>query len=392
MSDIKRGETRCATPEAVANLERQIEREKEQRLAQERREQEEKKRAAEEAKFKADAPARKKVSEQLKDTVDLQRQAELAKLAQRQTQQKLQESKAQMQLACSQLKQQAIARGENPATTPGSVTCSSYGFPLGGSSVASGGKGLPQATQFNFAECQLGHLANGADWQSAKSSCDARYLQGVVQGRSGGSGSAVASASAPAALTKEQYDYLKANAAVMQPEQRKVALPLAAPAAALSPSALATFMCGTPPKQYPCPPATIEAYRTKTTVVYSQLGVSPDAILDRLEERHRKGLEYLRDSPEVKAALLSIQAKSAGFAAGGPVGMEIAGNALLAKSAFEGVTEFRQGKHYEGTLRSVNEVSSFAAEKLGLPPGSSDALNLAGAASTAYLYGFFKGL
>jgi hypothetical protein len=329
---IKRGELKCGSPDEIASLERQIAREKEERLAKERQEREEKKKAADEAKFKADAPARKKVSELLKDTVDMKRQVELAKLAQIQTKQELERAKAGVHYGCALLEQQAIARGDNPATMPGNVLCRSSGYVFGSQPTSIIPKRVPSGTL-------------------------------VV-------------APAPAALTKQQYDYLKANVATLQPEQRKVGLPLAAPVAPIGPSALATFMCGAPPNQHPCPPATIEAYRKTATMTYSQLGVSQEAILDRLEERHRKGLEYVRDSPEVKAALLSIQAKSAGLAVGGPVGREIAGNALLVKSAFEGVNEFRQGKHYEGTLRAINEVSSFAVDKLGLPPGSSDALNL----------------
>ncbi len=54
--------------------------------------------------------------------------------------------------------------------------------------------------------------------------------------------------------------------------------------------------------------------------------------------------------------------------------------------------EFKRGQYKDGTVRMLNSASSFAVETLGLPPGSSDVLNLSGAATTAYLYGLFKGL
>lgn len=113
---------------------------------------------------------------------------------------------------------------------------------------------------------------------------------------------------------------------------------------------------------------------------------------DRWDERHKKGLEYLRDSPEVKEIIASIQSKTAALAVGGVAGYKTVDAATTLSSVFEGVAEFERDQYKDGTVRLLNSASSFAVETLGLPPGSSDVLNLSGAATTAYLYGFFKGL
>lgn len=381
VAGIRRGEMKCGTPDQVERLNAAVSKQREEdearkrqkeeerretarRVEEEKREaarrkEEEKTKAAADAKLKATAPGRQKVSDLLKQSLDKQREAELKKSA--------------------EVKQQ---RSQRPFTP----------------------------TKFDHTQCQLWELAYG-DADRAKSNCDIKYLEAVAKQGSSASTSPggaaplpdVASTSAQRSrpmnpVTQAQLDYLKRNAATLQPEQRKIEAGLQTPVSetAGGPQTLSTFMCGPPPNQYPCPPATIEAGRKKTAEIYSQLGVNRDAVLDRMEERHRKGMEYLRDSPQVKEALLAIQIKVAAAQAGGGAGLKVAEAGLLVQSFYETTKEFRQGNHYEGALRATNMVSSAFldqyGERVGVPSVSSDALNLAGAASTAYLYGFFKGL
>jgi hypothetical protein len=245
-----------------------------------------------------------------------------------------------------------------------------------------------QKRQQTLADCQadcnvkkLIDIANGGDGRSVICLCNAPANSGTNPRPPG-----------PSLQRQTQQNYLRQNAVRLQPEQRQVAIPAQqAPAPNLGPQSNCTFMCGSPPNQYKCPCA-IEAARKKTDEIYSSLGLKPDQILARLEERRKKCVEYVRDSPQVKDAIRSIQAKSVGFVTAGPAGMELADNLLTIQSFFEGINEFQQGKHYEGTLRAVNEGSSYLAEKLGLPPGSADVLNLTGAATTSCIYGFFYGI
>lgn len=345
------GKTTCQTPDERDRLARLVEQQKRDR-------QERKDREAAEAKFKADAPARQKVSDQLKKGLEQQRDTDLKKS----TEQRQQE-----------------LRAFTAEFGPRSANCRLVEMGWG----AAEGKA-----------CALKELETAPPKNTAKLSSprDPSWARARLEGLSRGESNSLETPTAPASgrgVTKQQLEYLRRNVATLQPESRRIALapPPAVPQPA--PQSLSTFMCGAPPNQTACP-VTIEAQQ-KTQEVYEVLGVSPQAVVDRLEERHQKGLEYLRDSPEVKDALRSIQVKSAAFAAAGKVGMEVAENALAVQSIFESTAEFRQGKHYEGTLKAVNLLSSTVVDnRLKLP--ASDALNLAGAASTAYLYGFFKGL
>lgn len=353
VADKKKGETSCQTPERRDELEKQI-------ADQKKKKEEEAKQKAADAKFKADAPERKKVSDMLMDGLEKEGAVDLKKTAER-TQKELREFTAEF----------------GPRSANCQLVEMGYGSAEGKACAL---KELEVAPRTNVATAPP--PAHEPNWARAR-------LEAIERGQSEpqASPNGNTSISRPP-MTHEQLDYLRKNMVSMQPEPRKIALAAPVPQAALP--ALSTFLCGTPPNQFTCP-VTLEAAREKTNQIYRQLDIRPESVLDRLEERHEKGLEYLRDSPEFKNALASIQAKSAGFSVGGSTGMAVAERALLVKSIFEGTNEFRQGKHYEGTLRAVNEVSSaFVDSRLKLP--ASDVLNLAGAASTAYLYGFFKGL
>jgi hypothetical protein len=363
------GTEKCGTQEQADQIRKLEEAKKAAEEAEKRRKEEAEKQAAADAKFKADAPERKKVSEILKEGLEKKRVEDLKKSSEVK-QRELQEFMAEYgpRSANCQLVEMGWGAAEGKA-------CALKELKITPAAVAGS---LSPPRDPTWARRQLEELARGKNQVTVPVAPAGKNV------------------TAPTNITKEQLDYLRRNIVVLQPEQRKIALAMPVPPTA--PQALSTFLCGTPPNQYACPTA-IEAAREKTAEVYKELGVSPQAVLDRLEERHKKGLEYLRDSPEVKDALLSIQVKAAaaqaGFQTGGGVAtakaaMNVAEGALLVQSYFEGADEFRRGKHYEGTLRVVNEVSSaFLDHHLKLP--ASDALNLAGAASTAYLYGFLKG-
>lgn len=204
------GTIRCVTPEQQAEMEqfykgrkeavRQAEREKleaarrkeeerkeaarrkveEQREAARRKEEERKEAIAraEEARRQAEvkrlqeqhAVARQKVSEQLKQALEKQRLLELQKAA--------------------QTKQQELQRAAPPR-------------------------------QFNFTECQLIELANGASSQRAKSNCNLKYLET----RSGAPSPAPAPPPAAGTVSPEQLEELRRKAVSLQPERRRIALP-----------------------------------------------------------------------------------------------------------------------------------------------------------------------
>jgi hypothetical protein len=186
----------------VASLERQIAKEKEDKLARERQIQEEKKRAAAEARFKADAPARQKVSDIVKANLDKQRAEELKKSAG--AQQKLQQA-----LAPSQRK------------TAGQQLCDLAYDP-----------NTP-----NWNDCMV--KMQPAPAPPVPPSAPApTALESLFKRDTAPKGQSVP---IPAPLTKQQFDYLKANATSLQPEQRKLAAPLAAPTAPVLPKACSTF-------------------------------------------------------------------------------------------------------------------------------------------------------
>ena len=186
VAGIRKGELRCVTSDQAAALKQRVAREAEERKAAERKAAEEKKKAQAEAKFKADAPARKKVSELLKDDVWKQRTADLQKSA-----------------------------------------------------------AVPDKTLPSRLICTLDWVQNAPEWQACMVKMQAKFntaappvfapkspdhqvqkeLEALAKGQSVPS---AAAPPAPTALTKQQYDYLKANAASLQPEQRTI--PAAAPA------------------------------------------------------------------------------------------------------------------------------------------------------------------
>jgi len=240
VAGIKRGEVKCPTPDGVAALEREIAMEKEEKLAQERREREEKKRAAEDAKFKADAPARQKVSELLKDDVWKQRSAALQKSAtetaaelrrvlgvpsqQKSTMQKLCDIAWEINTPDWKKNCLPLAHAQlppAPVVTPGSA----------------------QATDLDWARKQLEALAKGQP---------------------------VASPATPAALTKQQYDYLRTNAAVVQPEQRTIPSSLAVAPPPPNRAVPSTFHAPPMPRLQPI-------NRETATSVYPYAQLSQDA-------------------------------------------------------------------------------------------------------------------
>jgi hypothetical protein len=107
-----------------------------------------------------------------------------------------------------------------------------------------------------------------------------------------------------------------------------------------------------------------------------------------IAERHAKGLDYIASDPQVKNAIRDLQILAASYGAGGPVAAEVADYMLAIKGAFAANSLFATN-HYLGTLAAVNEVSSALLGVAPVPPGSSQVLALAGAATTAYTYGFF---
>jgi actin-related protein len=212
---------------------------------QERREAELKRKQAQEA------AARQKVSDQLKQALEKDRAAQLQK--QQASQENLPQLNAQIRDACGSLRLQALGRGGNPATAPGSVWCAQNGFPLTAAPPVTGPLAVPPTMKnpvpmgsptFSMTHCQLQEIASGGDPQRAKSTCDTRYRE-TAAGRAGGP--------PPAGLTAEQLEYLTRNAVSLQPEQRTIAQPSKAPGGEQVPRADSTFICGTPPNQYPCP-------------------------------------------------------------------------------------------------------------------------------------------
>ena len=238
---IRRGTISCVTSEQANQLEGEIAIERERAAARKRweeeqrkadakkaeekkkeaarRKQEEQARAAAEAKLKATAGGRQKVSELLKQGQDTQREAELKKAAQA-NQQQWQRALASTQQKTTGQKLCDFAFDANSADWK---NCMIREQPRPSAPVQTA-----PPTDPDWARKQLEALAR--DETTSKS--PAPTAQGP--------------------LTKQQYDFLKQNAAGLQPEQRKVDQ-VPAPRAASPPSATSTFLCGNPPNQYPCP-------------------------------------------------------------------------------------------------------------------------------------------
>jgi hypothetical protein len=186
----RRGQLSCPTPEDASILENQIAKEREELRAAERKAAEEKRKAQAEAKFKADAPARQKVSELLKDDVWKQRTAHLQKSTAVQ----------------DQAMQKFLAE-----YGPRSAKCQLVGI----------GWGAAAGTQCALQELQAKANTAAPPVYTPKSPDQVqKELEALAKGQRLSSAAGLA---APTALTKQQYDYLKANAATLQPEKRKVA-------------------------------------------------------------------------------------------------------------------------------------------------------------------------
>jgi hypothetical protein len=129
----------------------------------------------------------------------------------------------------------------------------------------------------------------------------------------------------------------------------------------------------------------------KADEILATVGAPRSGPVDQVAARHRKGIEYVKDSPEVKEALEAIQIKVAAQHAAGKLGYNVADIALTIDGAVESIDEFKAGNFYEGSLKALNQTSSAIGDRLRLPPYGSDLLNLSAAATTAYLYGYTKG-
>lgn len=229
---LRKGQLSCPTPEDAAGLDRMAEersaelkeearRKREEEAARKKREAEEKKRVAAEAKFKADAPARKKVSELLTNDVWKQRDTELKKATQL-NQQKMQQALAIQQKSVGQ-KLCDIAWDANTAQWKDCIVTMQ---PRAPTPLHGGPAPDPDAVRK-----QLEALAKGGDTALKP---------------------APAAAPVPAPLTKQQFDYLKQNAAVLQPEQRTIPNLVVAPP---SPDfAVCSTFPGTNSSKGNCPP------------------------------------------------------------------------------------------------------------------------------------------
>jgi hypothetical protein len=110
-----------------------------------------------------------------------------------------------------------------------------------------------------------------------------------------------------------------------------------------------------------------------------------------IQERHKKGVEYINDDPQVKEAIRNLQILVAAYGYGGRGAAEAVDWMLAVKGAFDANSTFASD-HYLGSLAAVKNVSSALLNvNPAIPPGSSEVLTLAGAATTAYTYGFFFG-
>ena len=161
-----------------------------------------------------------------------------------------------------------------------------------------------------------------------------------------------------------------------------------------------------PPTQLPAvtgfnapQPLPAAALKKKTNevayAIVTSLEIRRRGAIRRFDERHKMGLEYLKDNPQVQDAIHKIYALSAAYAVGGHVAFRATDIALNVQSGIDGCyKEMKSGDRYAATLKCINSTSSAITKIPGfpLPPGSGAVLNLSGAATTAYLYGFFFGL
>lgn len=129
----------------------------------------------------------------------------------------------------------------------------------------------------------------------------------------------------------------------------------------------------------------------KTKQMLSTFGVKDGFLLKDAELRHKRAVQYVLDNPEVQSALRDLIVVRGSAAAYGPAGEKAASVVLNLKAALEGMNEFKNGQYYQGSLHVTNQASSILLEALPYKGPSSDILNLSGAVTTAYVYGFFWG-
>jgi hypothetical protein len=128
----------------------------------------------------------------------------------------------------------------------------------------------------------------------------------------------------------------------------------------------------------------------KTQQVLSAFGIKDGLLVKDAEARHKRAVEYVVDNPEVQGALRDLVATRGSGAIYGPGGQKLANILVNIKAALEEGKEFKSGQYYQGSLHVTNQISSILLDAL---PGAapSDVLNLSGAVTTAYVYGFFWG-
>lgn len=118
-----------------------------------------------------------------------------------------------------------------------------------------------------------------------------------------------------------------------------------------------------------------------------------EKIPDRVKERHRLGVEYLKENKEFQRAVQAfMQSRGIDHACANT----LSGCALIANNIADAISinnEFQRGEYYSGTLHIVNRGSSNLLTVLKPKGGAAlaESINIAGAAATAYAYGFFWG-
>jgi len=133
-----------------------------------------------------------------------------------------------------------------------------------------------------------------------------------------------------------------------------------------------------------------QAKNSMASAIVDSLKLKTQKFIKYSAARNKIAVEYVTDSPEVKAEIEKIALKISVAQGGEPAQI-----ALKIKSTYEAGFQtaelWKGGDKYSATLKAINLSSSLLAEQLHFPPGSVDALNLSGAAATAYIYGYFFG-
>lgn len=127
------------------------------------------------------------------------------------------------------------------------------------------------------------------------------------------------------------------------------------------------------------------------------LGDNNAKLRGTVAERHAKGKEYVRDNSEVRKAIDDIELIASGYLAGSATGNPViayktaqAADFYVSYRAAEQAGELLANDHYDGSVALVNLYSSAIVDRVPVvPPGATEVLNFAGAATSAYAYGFF---